>query len=458
MGGRRGDAGAHDDAGAANDARAVGDEGGIGTASEGGEGGPAAGHPATPHGPGTAAQGAIQVRVHQPAPGDPSPSRTTVGVGEEVHFTGHGDGNWSVIGGGGTGASGVGAEFDWTAPDAPGPVTISHARAGHDAEQIRMTVVAPDSIQFRKTRDEAQTPAGAGMWTNLTFHPLNVSFYRAEWLEVPTAAENVSGYFLAYQAAGHDISHSSAATEWLPMGAQNNGVDDHAFTSGKPRPWSAGDFEWNVPNKYRVAGQGDGTVFTHVVQHFHMEPNGQVTVSKGGQSATQTPSGVMAGAGADTIEPIPSVAAATNLITQDGFARSLRQLADYRARDQASYQNLLTALTQAAPAHYVYVGIKCLNSYSWVMSDSGTVSVSGNSRGHIEQISVDSGQFRELHVPFLSLFDLATFDSQAELSISPTIEGHEMHIAMSYPFATLGSWTALPGSDGRYQVRSFVHE
>jgi hypothetical protein len=444
------------DAGARDDASALGDEGGSGLATEGGDGTPAAAHPAAQHGPAAAAQGAIQVRVHQQAPGDPSQSRTTVGVGEEVHFTGHGDGAWSAIGGGGASTSDVGTEFDWIAPATPGPVTISHARAGHDAEQVRMTVVAPDSIVFRKTRDEAQTPAGAGMWTNLTFQPLNVSFYRAEWLEVPTAAENVSGYFLAYQAAGHDISHSSAATEWVPMGAHNNGVDDHAFTSGKPRPWSAGDYEWNIPNKYRVTGQSDGPVFTHVNQHVHMEPNGQVTVTKGGQSATQTPSGVMANAGSDTIDTIPTVTAATNMINNDGFGKTLRLLADYRARDQASYQNLVSALTQAAPAHYIYVGIKCLNSYSWVTSDSGSVSVSGGSRGHIEQISIDSGQFKQFHAPFLSVFDLATFDSQAELSIRPTFEGHEMHVSMAYPFATLGDWSELPGSNGRYQVKAWV--
>ena len=414
--------------------------------------------------------GTIGVAVQQTAPGDPSPTRTTVGVGERVQLTGDGEGAWQATRATGA-ATGAGATFAWQAPDQPGAVTISHEREGHPAQTVQMTVVAPQRADFRKLYDVPQEPAGVGMVTNLTFQPNTVSFDNAEWLEQPGSAENLSGYFEAYRTAtGHDLMHHPYG-QWLPMRlpgqATNSGVDDTAFTGDKPRlgspaQWSEGAFEWNIPNKYRVAGQGDGYPFQTVNQHFHMEGGanaGRMTVTKGGQSATQTPAGLTEGGGPS--EQFPTLASAIDAFTRSegdaqrtGYIQGLRFLTLARARDSASYANLVSAAGIVQPPQLI-VYVRCTNSYSWIDSDSGELVVAGNRAGQSRPIEVDTGHFREFRFEFRDLFDVATFQTTSALSFNLTIEGHTMAAMMGYPFSALGQATPLAGSDGRYTLRSF---
>lgn len=57
-----------------------------------------------------------------------------------------------------------------------------------------------------------------------------------------------------------------------------------------PPKYSEGSFQWSIPNKYRVAGSGSGTVFTTTTQLFQMTDTvGTMSVSKAGGAATRTP-------------------------------------------------------------------------------------------------------------------------------------------------------------------------
>lgn len=401
------------------------------------------------------------------APGDPSLERTTVGVGEQVRFSDTAAGAWTASAGIGA-LTATGTDFTWTAPGTPGTVAISHARdgGGAAAPPVTMTVVAPERAEFRKTSDVPQAPAGVGMVTNLHFFPNTVSFSRAEWLEEPRPVASATGYFRDFINAGlGDLYHHPAA-DWIPMGARNNGVDDSAYTRakpplGNPPRYYEGDFAWDIPNRYRVTGQGgDGTVYETTRQTFHMDGGGtagRITVTKQGQSASQTVQGVAEGTDPDLIDHFATTGDALAWLRSDGvgFGQGLVRLATLRARDQASYQNLVSALRQFPPPA-LYIGLTCRNSYSWVFSDSGSLAVSGNTGTQSRAVSIDTGVTRNIRIPFLDLFDLDRMDSTTGLSFALSIEGRTHRLQMPIPFTALGSDTEMEGSGGRYVMRTFL--
>jgi hypothetical protein len=395
-----------------------------------------------------AAAGAIHHAVAAIAPGDPSPARTTVGVGEEVSFSDSGAGDWQASAG--TGATTSPTTYTWHAPDVAGPVTITRG-----AHSVAMTVVAPDRIDFRKTEDDPQRPAGVGMVTNLTFGPNNVSFANAEWLEVPSEAINVTGYFDDYRRrTGQDLFHHPA-TDWIPMGSHNNGVDDHAFTHSKPGPYSPGSYEWDIPNKYRVIGQpNQGYPFAKSIQRFTMDAAGRMTVTKGGQTAAQVLTGVTEGT---QLRRFATVADAVDMFNSEvgGPIAGLRYLPNTRDRDPGSYRNLVAAL-RAMTLPQLHVSLRCLNSYSWIEDDSVTLAVTGNRAAVSNALTIDTGQTRSVQISFLDLFDPEHWTAQASLTFVATTGSHTMRASMVYPFTSLNHSTALDGSDGRYSITAFI--
>jgi hypothetical protein len=476
-------AGAHDANAGGHDAKASGEGvpsvGGHGEASVGGRGG-RGGHSGTSThgssrgtGPG-AAHSELTSQTMKTAPGDAARDRTTVAVGEEVDFTSTSAGSWSASASTGT-ASGTGDSFHWKAQDAAGTATITFTPTGGGAAQTKqMHVVAPTSIDFRKMRDEPQPPAGAGMWTNLTFGPQTVNFYNVEWLEVPGFAESVTGYFDQLQMQeGRELEHNPNAN-WTPMsedGAVNNDVDDHAFINTLPRltrtvidffgerRYFAGSFQWNVPNKYRVAGQGDGQVFQNVVQSFTMDDAGTVTVSKGGQSATQASDGVAAAEGLE-LPRFDTVAAASAALRRDGggsasaqLISGLTKLSTYRTRDHDSYNNLIAALNLLGNVK-LYVAVRCTNTYSIFTEDSVTLNVTGTNCWSTN-FSVNTNRFRDFNVPWTSVINPASFNSTTGLHFHIDAEGHEFSASMVLPFNDYGTRQTLSGSDDRYQLTSF---
>jgi hypothetical protein len=130
--------------------------------------------------------------------------------------------------------------------------------------------------------------AGVCMLTSVTVGPTTVCFGNTEWLEEPGPASGTSGYFTRFPAA--TIFHNPNPS-FLRWNDRNTGLSDHAAWHAVPSPHSVGQFQWSIPNKYRVAGtSGAGTVFTTTTQLFQMtDTAGSMTVSKAGASASRTP-------------------------------------------------------------------------------------------------------------------------------------------------------------------------
>lgn len=432
---------------------------------QGGEGGPSGGrgHRRARAG-GRPAQG-IQVRVHQRAVEDAAPDRRRVGVGEAVTFTAARPGTWRA-----TSAleatSATGTTFEWRSTDVPSTVSILHQPDGGGPEQrVDMTVVAPERVEFVKKFDRPREPAGAGMKCNLHFHPKTVSFDALEWLEDPDNAPEVTGYFREHRNADprRTFVHRPAV-EWVPMGPDNHGVDDEAWTENHPRlgtppRWFEGTYAWRVPNRYRIAGRGAGHVFETLFQRFRMDDAGNVTVTKKEASVTQAPSGLIAGD--SPLESLDSEQAATRYILSEGLLKALRYVTTFRVRQPDSYRHLVAALRTMGNANRVYWSMRCTNSYSIIGDDAVTLQIAGTQPGPVQTFDLDTDRFRQGEIPFLQLFDLAQFTSQSSLTFSANVRGHANHsltMAMGFPFDTMGDYRDMPGSEGRYRMRAWIKD
>ncbi|GDX83842.1 hypothetical protein LBMAG42_56530 [Deltaproteobacteria bacterium] len=211
--------------------------------------------------------------------------RSVVGIGERINFScAESGGTWAATGG-------AGAEtdllYEWQAPGAPGRYTISYT-IGERVGRTVITVLAPASISARKLNDAGfgAGTQGAGMELQLTMNPTTVSFAEAEWLE-DAGPGIVSGYFTRFPASA--VAHRPNPA-WTPMGGDNAAVVDNASFGGWGTPWAEGTWVWSIPNRYRVAGLGAGTVFTTSTQAMAIHgPSGASTVSKLGQSSSRSP-------------------------------------------------------------------------------------------------------------------------------------------------------------------------
>jgi len=126
------------------------------------------------------------------------------------------------------------------------------------------------------------------MQQNVDAGPLNVSFANVQWLEVPGPATNVRGYWKEKQDKGADLSHHPNPS-WITLNNQNR-ASDHASSSGWPKTWKDGGFEWSIPNKFRVVGStGAGKQFVTTLQKFDIVADGTTTVSKETESVKRTP-------------------------------------------------------------------------------------------------------------------------------------------------------------------------
>lgn len=230
--------------------------------------------------------GLIDSATEKRAPDGAANNRTTVGVGEVVHLTSTEAGTWHASAG--TLHGKQGKKVTWTAPATPTGAGITLHVAGQSATRP-FTVIAPNSLKMVRFQVDSfpSGTQGAGMHTNVTVGPTSVCFGNVEWLEVGEDASNVTGYFKKIKPA--DLRHHPNPN-WLPWNDQNTGLTDHASLGGAPKPWSAGGFQWNIPNKYRVTSVGGGGhVFTTTHQVFRMQKNGTTTITKGGASVTRSP-------------------------------------------------------------------------------------------------------------------------------------------------------------------------
>ncbi len=194
---------------------------------------------------------------------------------------------------------GTGALWRWSAPHAGGAVTITARLATGGTCTATMQVVPPQSLSGALDAEWTTGPdydevngtippgtAGAGMFLTMTVAPLNVCFGYCEASEVPTAGENVLGYFTTLTAA--QLFHSSAGRWWIIT--DDNEWFDTAATSGAPPPWLIGSYQWTIPNHYRCLGETDAsTLYATTVQAFGIGADGTMSVDKVSQNTSRTP-------------------------------------------------------------------------------------------------------------------------------------------------------------------------
>lgn len=231
---------------------------------------------------------AVETKFNAP---DGSPkTRTDVGIGEDVEFTAPNAGEWTASGGSPTTLA-SGTTFDWTAPNRAATVTIK-LKVCDNESSIDMNVIEPDGITATKN-SEISYPAGtqgAGMTLTFNYHPMNASFGNVESKEVSGPATNIWGYFKDNFAPA-DLWHDSGDTFYAIGQDNRDTATDTAAFSGLPAPWKEGGFEWEIPNHFRVIGEGgDGKEFTIVVQIFSiLDTSGRSRVEKAGASVERSP-------------------------------------------------------------------------------------------------------------------------------------------------------------------------
>jgi hypothetical protein len=222
---------------------------------------------------------------------DGSPkTRTDIGVGEHVDFTGSISGIWTASAG--SPKTGSGTKFAWVAPERKETVTIQ-LTAGGSTASVSMNILEPNDITAVKER-ELSIPAGvqgAGMILNFNFHPFNVSFGNVGAREVAGPASNIQGYYLKH---GMPHDHNPGPVHFFPMSEDNKfagTVRDQASQRGYPAPWDVGSFHWKIPNKFKVNTEGgDGKEYTHTIQEFTMTgPSGETKITKAGAEVKRTP-------------------------------------------------------------------------------------------------------------------------------------------------------------------------
>ena len=231
---------------------------------------------------------AITTRTLVSAPDGTPDTRKTVGVRERVEMTSSSPATWSAIHG--TVAPARGTTVVWTAP-AAGVTSVVRATLVTGKQCVRfMHVVAPKGLSMIKATSHPLTPgtAGACMVTNVTVHPLSVCLGATQWLEVPGPATKVSGYFTKFSPAAL-YHHPNPG--YLPFNDSNTGLRDHAAWHAVPGPYSTGQFQWDIPNRYKVDGEPDssGRLFTTTTQIFTMDSSGAMTISKAGASVSRSP-------------------------------------------------------------------------------------------------------------------------------------------------------------------------
>ncbi|MDH5180182.1 MAG: hypothetical protein OEZ39_17155 [Gammaproteobacteria bacterium] len=225
------------------------------------------------------------------APSGAANTRSRIGVGETVVFTGSVAGTWTASIGTASGPNST--TFNWTAPataaNTDATITLT---AGSQTVTKTVTVVKPNSISMRNVDSHAALvgAGGACMRTEVTFGPSDVCLGAMQWLEVPGPATDVTGFFTKYSDATlhHDPNPDYAIvddTNKMEAGP-NNSDRDHCAWHSTAGPYSDGGFKWDIPNKYILDTEApaDGRHFTDTTQRFTMNAAGTMTITKAGAS------------------------------------------------------------------------------------------------------------------------------------------------------------------------------
>jgi hypothetical protein len=225
--------------------------------------------------------------------------RTTVAIGEVIHLAAGGTPVQWIATGGWPRSRSASTTFDWEMPD-PGTATVTATDPATGAScSETFTAILPNAM--RNTRISLDAPgasgtAGAGMQQRVHFLPNSVNFHNAEWLEVADTAtaggagtpEGVSGYFTGAIAAGANLNHAPNPN-FLRIRADNT-LFDHAAIFGLTAPFSAGQFHWRIPNRFRrAATTGTGREAVTTIQSFFIRADGSARVTKAGANTGWQP-------------------------------------------------------------------------------------------------------------------------------------------------------------------------
>jgi len=166
-----------------------------------------------------------------------------------------------------------------------------------DTYDILWDIVQPTGERAHKTADltYAAGTQGAGMTIEYTTLPDDVSFYQVDVIEVDKGTSNVTGFFTSFAAA--DLQHHPNPN-WERLYQDNHwdntaGFDGWGFppSSGHPRSWAYGTYQWDIDVMWRTAGEGGNGLLlgTRTQLHTLHDSTGRSTESKSGESSTRTP-------------------------------------------------------------------------------------------------------------------------------------------------------------------------
>jgi hypothetical protein len=225
------------------------------------------------------------------APGVWARTRTEIGVGEKVAFTGSAAGNWTATGGVPWVLADA-ATLDWTAPSRGADVTVKLVAGGEEASVV-LKVIEPSPVITGTRTGKIPIPAGtagAGMYLVLDYHPKTVSFGNVQAKEVSGDATNIHGYYKKHYSK-EELHHS--AGDYFTSIKENNDDNsaDQAKTEDEFKPYEKGGYDWVIPNHFRVKTEtGDGKKFAEVTQAFRMiDSTGRVKITKAGAEVERSP-------------------------------------------------------------------------------------------------------------------------------------------------------------------------
>lgn len=219
-------------------------------------------------------------------------SRTTIGVGEEVDlFFSPGlmiNASWSCSAGSVLPTNSYHTRF--TAPSNATSVTVTMQYL--KAKLIKtFNVIVPTGVDHAVTIERqpySLGQAGAGMHIRPYVGPTNVSFYRVQMMEVGQPATGISGYFVTNAPPPHDFDAGADHFD-IQLGYDNAWPSsyDQAKSPVFPSPWSAGQFTWHIPPKWKIGSGPTNDLAGSWDQVFTLGADGTVTVTKFNHTVTR---------------------------------------------------------------------------------------------------------------------------------------------------------------------------
>jgi hypothetical protein len=238
----------------------------------------------------------------------PDQSRLTLGVGEQVNFFFSPALPTNVTWNGGNVGSfdpTTGSNSIFTATNASGAggqATATFSRTGDTVRITRILTNTPPTdilfltntgTPFQKSGPPPPPPtntAGAQTGFYVRVYPTNVPFSFLNFKELPGPPTNVTGCFTNTNIYTTDPTNNpnlidlnhKPTTNWVVV-LDNNIYNDSVWSPTIPAPYSAGSFQWVIPNQWKMAGKIEPTSnFVFTTQRFTVDVNGTVTITKFG--------------------------------------------------------------------------------------------------------------------------------------------------------------------------------